>query len=88
MWAKDEFDTLLEELPVLKELSLQLISRSGHNNRQRLFTALSASPEEKYDSFVQQYPELLSRLPLHMIAAYLGISLKTLTRIRHSRLPR
>jgi len=88
MWTKDEYDTLLEELPVLRQLSQQLISRSGHNNRQRLFTVLSASPEEKYDNFIHQYPDLLSRLPLHMIAAYLGISLKTLTRIRHSRLPR
>lgn len=87
-WTRDEFDKLLAESPVLKKFSLQLVSKSGHSNRQRLFTALSATPEEKYNDFTQRYPDLLTRLPLHMIAAYLGISLKTLTRIRHSQLPR
>jgi CRP/FNR family transcriptional regulator len=53
-----------------------------------LFTALSATPEEKYEEFVRTFPDLLSRLPLHMIAAYLGISLKTLTRIRAAQLHR
>jgi hypothetical protein len=47
-------------------------------------SALSASPEERYNDFVRDYPALLNRLPLRMIAAYLGISIKTLTRIRHA----
>ncbi len=47
-------------------------------------TALSATPEEKYNDFISKFPDLLSRLPLHMIASYLGISLKTLTRIRYA----
>jgi CRP/FNR family transcriptional regulator, anaerobic regulatory protein len=87
-WTKPDFDRLLAELPRLRALSEQLIARSNHNSRQRLFSALSATPEEKYENFVQAYPELLARLPLHMIAAYLGISLKTLTRIRHAQLHR
>lgn len=88
LWKKADFDRLLDEIPELKNFSQQLVSRSSYNSRQRLFTSLSATPEEKYKDFVQNSPDLLTRLPLHMIAAYLGISLKTLTRIRHAQVNR
>lgn len=87
-WNKADFDRLLATIPALTLFSQQLIARNTYNSRQRLFTALSARPEEKYEEFVRNYPDLLARLPLHMIAAYLGISLKTLTRIRHAQLHR
>lgn len=87
-WNKAEFDRLLTDIPVLNNFSQLLITQSSYSSRNRLFTTLSATPEEKYESFVKTYPDLLARLPLHMIAAYLGISLKTLTRIRHSQIHR
>lgn len=85
-WGKADFDRLLADIPELGRFSQQLISRTGHNSRQRLFAALGATPEEKYEEFVRNSPGLLARLPLHMVAAYLGMSLKTLTRIRRARL--
>jgi CRP/FNR family transcriptional regulator len=88
LWTKDEFNRLLAEVPLLKNFAEQLISRNIYSGRQRLLTTLSATPEEKYEDFVQNFPGLLSRLPLRMIAAYLGISLKTLNRVRHVQLAR
>ena len=88
LWNKEDFNSLLAEFPLLKNFSQQLISRNIYSSRQRIATALSATPEEKYEDFVHKFPNLLSRLPLHMIASYLGISLKTLTRIRHVQLYR
>lgn len=85
-WTKSDFDILLTEIPALSTFSRQLVTRNSHNSRQRLFSVLSGTPEDKYKEFVNHYPDLLSRLPLHMIAAYLGISLKTLTRIRHAQM--
>ncbi len=84
LWHKTDFEYLLATLPELKEHAQQLISRNIYNSRQRLLSALSASPKEKYEDFAHTSPELLSRLPLRMIAAYLGIYIKTLTRIRHA----
>lgn len=86
LWAKPDFDRLLADIPQLKTFSEQLIARAMHNHRQRLLTILSATPEEKYNDFLRDSPNLIKRLPLRMIAAYLGISLKTLTRIRHAQL--
>jgi CRP-like cAMP-binding protein len=88
LWPKSDFDNLLSTIPQLKDLSQQLISRNIYNSRQRILTALSATPEEKYQEFVQTFPDYLARLPLHMIASYLGISIKTLTRIRQAQLRR
>jgi len=88
LWSKADFDSLIAGIPQLRSFSEQLISRNIHSGRQRLLTALSATPEEKYHEFVQSFPDFLARLPLHMIAAYLGISLKTLTRIRQAQLRR
>jgi len=88
LWHKTDFDTLLSNIPAFKRFAEQLISRNTYYNRQRMLTILSGTPEERYADFVQTFPDFLSRLPLRMIAAYLGISLKTLTRIRHAQLQR
>ena len=88
LWTKTDFDRLLTDIPVLNTFSQQLISHNNYSGRHHLFAMISGTPEEKYKNFVVTYPDLLARLPLHMIAGYLGISLKTLTRIRHAQLHR
>jgi len=87
-WQKKDFDMLLAEVPQLKKFAEDLIARNTHYSRKRILLSLSATPEEKYEDFVQTFPNYLARLPLRMIAAYLGISIKTLTRIRHAQLQR
>jgi CRP-like cAMP-binding protein len=48
----------------------------------RLLVNISSTPEDKYLYFIKNHPELLNRVPLHMIASYLGISRETLSRVR------
>jgi CRP-like cAMP-binding protein len=48
----------------------------------RIHAAISYSAEEKYHDFIKSYPNIFQRVPLHMIASYLGISPETLSRIR------
>lgn len=88
LWAKPDFDKLLKDIPELKKFSERLIAGTIYNNRNRILTILSNTPEERYADFVNAHPDYLARLPLRMVAAYLGISLKTLTRIRHAQLQR
>jgi CRP/FNR family transcriptional regulator, anaerobic regulatory protein len=87
-WQKADFNKLLADIPPFKSFADQLIARNIYYSRQRIMTTLSSSAEEKYEDFVRTFPAYLSRLPLRMIAAYLGISIKTLTRIRHAQLQR
>lgn len=88
LWHKQDFNALLLRYPEMKQFSEQMIARSTHYNRRRMISMLANTPEQKYDDFVETFPSLVSRIPLRMIAGYLGISIKTLTRIRHAQLQR
>jgi len=52
-------------------------------NRTYQFQSLSA--KERYDSFVTHYPQLMQKIPLGMIATYIGITQQSLSRIRKQR---
>jgi len=88
LWTKKDFAMLCAQIPGLKAYSEKLIATNLNIGRQRIFSALSASAEEKYDEFVASYPNVFARIPLHMVASYLGVSLKTLSRIRQAQLKR
>ena len=51
---------------------------------QRIVSALSATAEERYLQFLATYPSIVRRVPQTMLAAYLGITPETLSRIRKS----
>ncbi|WP_229201702.1 Crp/Fnr family transcriptional regulator [Arsenicibacter rosenii] len=87
LWSRDRFNALFQHIPALKEFSEQLIARNLYLSRNRLYKTISATPAEKYEDFINTYPGILLRIPLRMVASYLGVSLKTLTRIRHAQLP-
>jgi CRP-like cAMP-binding protein len=84
MWTKKDFDYLFENIPELKAYSERLVSRNLYISRQRIFSAISATAEEKYDEFIRMYPGIITRVPLHMVASFLGVSRETLSRIRHT----
>jgi CRP-like cAMP-binding protein len=48
----------------------------------RILQAISSTAEERYLTFLSQYPHLSSRLPSTQIASYLGITPEFLSRIR------
>ncbi|MBO0931434.1 Crp/Fnr family transcriptional regulator [Fibrella aquatilis] len=49
--------------------------------QQRILSLLTTNAAERYEQFAAQYPHLLQRLPKTMIAAYLGVSRETLSRL-------
>jgi CRP-like cAMP-binding protein len=51
--------------------------------KKRLGQATIETPEEKYMRFLKEENHLLLRLPLFQIAAYLGMTPETLSRIRN-----
>ncbi len=87
LWSRDEFEGLVSDIVPLKSFIIKLTDANIYNSSQRLSTTLSTTPEERYEEFVRNNTDLLQRLPLRMIAAYLGISTRTLDRIRQKQLP-
>ncbi|WP_143309124.1 Crp/Fnr family transcriptional regulator [Chitinophaga vietnamensis] len=84
LWARDHFYILLESIPALKAYAVNTISNSLNASQDRIRMHISASSEEKYQEFLHTFPDLANRIPLHLIASYLGISRETLSRIRHA----
>ena len=62
----------------MKNLSAKL-QIAGQN---RFYAAVSSSAEEKYLQFLTKHPSIFNRVPLHMVASYIGVSRETLSRIR------
>ena len=48
----------------------------------RVLQNISSTAEERYESFLKQYPDLSNRLPKTQIASYLGITPEFLSTIR------
>ena len=48
----------------------------------RLISMFTLSAEEKYLNLLQIYPDIMQRVPQHMIASYLGLTAETLSRVR------
>ena len=82
VWQKEELDLLLQEIPALKEFMKTLVAKSQIANQNRVYASISHSAEEKYLQFLEKYPGLFNRVPLHMVASYLGVTRETLSRIR------
>ena len=43
---------------------------------------MSSSAIERYQHFVETYPDIIQRVPQKMIASYLGITPEALSRVR------
>jgi CRP-like cAMP-binding protein len=76
------FTKILEYVPGLAAQYQAGIQKHTAAKNQRIALALSASAQERYGNFLKAYPSLVQRLPLHMIASYLGITPETLSRVR------
>ena len=81
-WTKENFDLLQKQIPGLHAFIESLLARSFNAKENRIHAAISFTAEEKYNTFLKNFPDIFNRVPLHMIASYLGISRETLSRIR------
>lgn len=50
--------------------------------QRRVILMMSASAKQRYEHFLDTYPQLLDRVPQKMIASYLGITPEALSNIR------
>lgn len=81
-WTKEKWGELTEAIPVLRNFNDTLLANSYEASQRRIYSLISCSAEEKYTEFQKTYPNVFNRVPLHMVASYLGISRETLSRLR------
>lgn len=82
LWKKDDFDDLLARVPQFRRMMMELSSKNQIAEQTRLYNTMAATAEEKYQQFEKKQGAILNRVPLHMVASYLGLSRETLSRIR------
>ena len=79
--AKVKFE-LLKKIPKLERMFRLLVERHLINYQQRIFGNIALSGKEKYEIFKAKYPDMMQRVPQHLIASYLGMTPEFLSRIR------
>jgi len=80
---KTEFDVICREIPAFNDMVNTILERNFIAFQNRIHDSISTPVEERYLNFVERYPTLSARVPLNMLASYLGITRETLSRIRH-----
>jgi CRP-like cAMP-binding protein len=50
--------------------------------QKRITSIISLSLEDRYVYLTKLYPDIVQRVPQHMIASYMGLTPETLSRIR------
>jgi len=86
LWTRESMDELCRAVPSFKVYMGRLMENALKATHERVLINLSYTSEEKYADFIASFPDVFSRVPLHMVASYLGVSRETLSRIRHARL--
>ena len=71
-------EELLKEGPDLNALLRRLVTMQN-----RIIMLMSSNAKERYEHFVKTYPNITQRVPLKMVASYLGITPEALSRVRH-----
>jgi CRP-like cAMP-binding protein len=90
--AIEPSEILLADMPAFQKMMAQIpgfansfqIGQQKHTaaKDKRIISTLTSDAEEKYSQFLERYLTIAQRVPLHMIASYLGISPETLSRVR------
>ena len=75
-------DELLRKLPKYETFTRLNITGAYLAMQKRLTSIISSPLEERYANFISLYPDIVQRVPQHMIASYMGLTPETLSRIR------
>jgi len=80
--SKPAHEELLQKLPKYETFTRLNITGAYLAMQKRLTSIISSSLEERYANFTSLYPNIIQRVPQHMIASYMGLTPETLSRVR------
>jgi CRP-like cAMP-binding protein len=75
---KEKFD----KFPILIEITRNMIEADLLKAQNTFANFIISSPEQRYINLLQNRPDLMQRVPQHVIASYLGMTPESLSRIR------
>jgi len=84
IWTKEDSEFVYGEIPAFRTFGEGLFAESFIAYHNRIYSSISTTAEEKYENFIKTYPDIFNRVPLHMVASYLGVTRETLSRVRRN----
>lgn len=80
--TKSNLELLYQRVPKVERHFRIMVQNAFIASTKRLSSTLAKSAQERYEEFVDRYPQIDQRVPNHQIASYLGITPQSLSRIR------
>jgi CRP-like cAMP-binding protein len=80
--GNNDLRALLPGIPLLNQLLDLMALRHFRASQHRIYIAAACTAEQKYAAFLQRNPGLAGRVPLNILASYLGVVKETLSRAR------
>lgn len=83
--SNENREKLCRELHKVEHFFRKKTNRRNVALQNRILTLLSSSAKERYEKFLSDYPDLVQKLPKHILASYLGVTRETLSRLYTSK---
>ncbi|HLR76023.1 MAG TPA: Crp/Fnr family transcriptional regulator [Balneolaceae bacterium] len=79
---RENHNKLLQKIPAYERYHRIILQNALVALQTRIESGLGLSAEEKYKRLMDHNPEFMNRVPLKLVASYLGLSPETLSRVR------
>ena len=80
--TKNNLDLITSKSDAFKNFSIWVFQQSIVYNENRSKELATLSAEQRYQKLIDNYPHIIHNVPLQYIASFLGMSAKSLSRIR------
>lgn len=82
---REDFYNLIESDSSLRQKYEEKLIDRFHTYQQLFLSRIRNTPQQRYEELLNEYPNIIKRVPQHYIASYLGITPVSLSRIRNRR---
>ncbi len=79
-----DYQTICKKLHKMEHFFLHKANRGHMASQERILSFLTSSARERYELLLLKQPALMQRVPKTLLAAYLGVSRETLSRLWNS----
>lgn len=80
--SKADFDDFSARISGWTEVFLKIMAHGMHEKVNRISPMLAETGRERYLRFMERFPSLINKIPLNLLASYLGMTKSSLSRIR------
>jgi len=80
--GRSDYHALFEQVPLLNNYFRLIMQRAYSASIKKMELFLCTSAEERYQNFVNNFPDFVQRIPQYMLASFLGFTPEFLSMLR------